>query len=191
MSPTELRSFLADAGLSQSDLARLLDLTPRAIGLWLSEERTIPGPVNAYVRLFKCLPPSIRQSEMRRLKETKIAMRDGMYAVQYQDQTGTSYGYATVILDNGKIHGADPVGGKYDGDYAYNDATRLAMVHLKATFPPNIPAVFAPAQPFEWSVDMTGNMDPRVERGFIELTTAPLGQKVQAQYQFLRELPAM
>ena len=83
------------------------------------------------------------------------------------------------------------MGGKYDGDYVYNGATGLAMVHLKVTFPPNIPAVFAPAQPFEWSVDMTGNMDPRVERGFIELTTAALGQKVQAQYQFLRELPVM
>ena len=187
MKHTELRAFLAETGLSQGDLAKLLEVSPRAIGFWLSEERAIPGAVDAYARLFKSLPPSLRQTETRRLKETKPTMRDGMYAVVYQNASSTSYGYGTVIFDDGRIYGADPAGGKYDGDYTYDDASQLATIHLKVTFPPNVPAVFAPAQPFEWSVDMTAVIDPRADKGLIELTTA-LG-KVQAQYQFLRQLP--
>lgn len=188
MSPAELRAFLVESGLSQGGLAKLLDVSPRAVGFWLSEERAIPGAVDAYARLFLALPPGLRQAEMRRLRETKPTMRDGMYAVTYHDPARTSYGYGTVVFDNGKIYGADPAGGRYDGDYTYDDASQLATIHIKVAFPPNVAAVFAPAQPFEWSVDMSGVINPRVDKGFIELATT-LG-KVQAEYQFLRELPS-
>ena len=113
-------------------------------------------------------------------------MRDGMYAVQYH--SGLSEGYAMIILDAGRAYGADPAGGRYDGYYEYDDITGTANVQLKVSFPPNVPAVFAPAQPFEWSVDILGRVDPRLERGHIEFTTT-LGPKILAQYQFLRELP--
>ncbi|HEY1682119.1 MAG TPA: hypothetical protein VGF98_10820 [Candidatus Tumulicola sp.] len=113
-----------------------------------------------------------------------------MYAVSYQNETATNYGYATVILENGRIHGADVLGSKYDGNYAFDETVARAEVHLKVTFPPNVAAVFAPAQPFEWSVDMSTYMDPEFDRGFLELTTT-LGQKVHARYQFLRDLPSV
>lgn len=186
MTAADLRSFLLEARLSQAEFAKLVDVTPRAISMWLSDERKIPGPVDAYARVFRGLTVGTRQAEVRRLKEIKATMRDGMYAVLYH--SGTQGGYATVILDNGRAYGADPAGGKYDGHYDYDDATNLAKVQLKVTFPPHVPAVFAPAQPFEWSVDITGDLDPRLDRGFVAFTTA-LGPTIQAQYQFLRELP--
>lgn len=186
MTAEELRAFLRDAGLAPAEFARLLDLTPRAVGLWLSGERAVPGPAEAYARVFVTLPTGARSIELRRLKEAKQSMRDGMYAVQYH--SGLSEGYAMIILDAGRAYGADPAGGRYDGYYEYDDITGTANVQLKVSFPPNVPAVFAPAQPFEWSVDILGRVDPRLERGHIEFTTT-LGPKILAQYQFLRELP--
>ncbi len=187
MTPPELLSFLQQAGLSQAEFAKLVEVTPRAVTMWLAGERAIPGPAEAYIRVFAGLPPGARAIEMRRLKETKTAMRDGMYAVQYRSDAGA--GYATVILDSGRAYGADPLGGRYDGYYGYDQATGLAMVQLKVTFPPNVPAVFGPAHPFEWSVDIVGDVDPRLDRGHVQFTTT-LGPKIEAQYQFLRELPS-
>lgn len=186
MSIDELRGFLRKSGLAPGELAKLLGITPRAVGLWLSGERDVPGPADAYMRIFLDLSAGARSIELRRLTESKPTMRDGMYAVQYQ--SGTSSGYATVVLDNGRAYGADPAGGSYDGYYHYDEAIGTATVHLKITFPPNVPAVFAPAQPFEWSVDIVGDVDPRLSRGPVEFTTA-LGHKIHAQYHFLRELP--
>ncbi len=117
-------------------------------------------------------------------------MREGMYAVFYHSQTdaGSGLGYATMILEGGKAYGADPFGGTYDGDYAYDEATGTADVRLKVTFPPNVQAVFGPVHPYEWSIDIIGKVDPNLDRGFTEFTTA-LGPTIKAQYQFLRTLP--
>ena len=46
-------------------------------------------------------------------------MRDGMYGVEYTSVAGAGLG--VVILDSGRVFGADPFGGKYDGDYTYNE----------------------------------------------------------------------
>ena len=80
MTTDELRSFLRETGMSQAQLARLLDVTPRAVTLWLAGDRTVPGPAEAYIRLFRAMPTSVRLVEMQRLKVTKAAMRDGVYA---------------------------------------------------------------------------------------------------------------
>jgi transcriptional regulator with XRE-family HTH domain len=186
MNQEELRAFLATTGLSVADLAKLVDVTPRGVAMWLSGERAIPGPVAAYVRIFSGLPDGARYGELQRLLDSEAKMRDGMYAVQYR--SGEGAGFASVILDSGRVFGADPFGGKYDGYYAYDAATGLATVKLKVAFPPGAPAVFAQAQPFEWSVDIVGVIDPRLDRGHVVFDT-PLGRKIEAQYQFLRDLP--
>jgi len=186
MTTVELRAFLRETGLSQADFSKLIEVTPRAVSLWLSGERAIPGPAEAYARVFRGLPAGARAVETLRLKETR-AMRDGMYAVLYH--SGNQGGYATVILDGGRAYGADPAGARYDGYYQYDESTGTAKVQLKVTFPPNVPAVFAPSQPFEWSIDIVGDVDPRLDRGHVEFTTT-LGSSLHAQYQFLRGLPA-
>jgi hypothetical protein len=187
MNQDGLRAFLGKTGLLAGDFAKLVDVTPRAVAMWLSGERAMPGPAAAYARIFSGLPAGARYIELQRLNESETKMRDGMYAVVYQGTQGA--GYATVIFDGGRVYGADPLGGKYDGYYQYDVGTGIAKLHLKVTFPPNVPAVFAPAQPFEWSVDIAGHIDPRHDRGVVEFTTM-LGQKIQTQYQFLRELPS-
>jgi hypothetical protein len=191
VSGADLRAFLERTDLPQGQFAKLLDVTPRAVSLWLAEERALPGPAEAYIRLFEAMPKTLRHIELQRLKESVPRMRDGMFAVFYHSQTeaGTGLGYATMILDGGKAYGADPFGGTYDGDYAYDEATETADVHLKVTFPPNVQAVFGPVHPYEWSIDITGKVDPNLDRGFTEFATV-IGPKIKAQYQFLRTLPS-
>ena len=47
-----------------------------------------------------------------------------------------------LVLEDGRVFGADPFGAKYDGDYSYDEAARLAELHLKVTFAPNAMSVF-------------------------------------------------
>jgi DNA-binding transcriptional regulator YiaG len=57
MNAAELRSILSALGLSQVDLARLILISTRAVNLWATGERVVPGPVAAYLRLILSLPP--------------------------------------------------------------------------------------------------------------------------------------
>ena len=101
----DLKIVLGEIGISQADFARLVGVTPRAVSLWMVGDRNIPGPVEAYARLLAAVPPSARQAELNRLKERKTPMRDGMYEVRYQSAGGQGAG--TLILDNGRVFGAD------------------------------------------------------------------------------------
>ena len=113
-------------------------------------------------------------------------MREGMYGVEFQSVAGTGVG--VLILENGRAYGADGGGGKYDGDYVYNEATGLADLKLKLTFAPNTPAVFGISHPYEWAIDVTAKLDPRQERGRLRLAT-PIGPAVDVGYRYLRALP--
>jgi len=113
-------------------------------------------------------------------------MQEGMYGVEYRGQAG--WGVGAFVLQQGRIFGADPAGGRYDGDYTENEGTGLADLRLKLTFPPNTQAVFGISRPYEWSVDATARIDPRVDSGTAELRTA-LGPTVQITYKRMRDLP--
>ena len=113
-------------------------------------------------------------------------MRDGMYGVEYTSTAGMGMGF--VVLDTGRLYGADPFGGKYDGDYVYNEKTGMAELNLKLTFAPNGPAVFGISHPYEWSVEATAQIDPRVDNGNTRITTH-LGQHIDASYRYMRALP--
>ena len=79
-------------------------------------------------------------------------MRDGMYAIEYSSVDGSGDG--VLILDNGRAFGADPWGGKYDGEYVFDETTGFAELSLKLTFAPNAPAVFGISHPYEWAIDV-------------------------------------
>lgn len=56
MTPLEFRSALTRLNYRQCDLARLLDVTPRAVNMWARGDRKVPGPVVAWLRLVESLP---------------------------------------------------------------------------------------------------------------------------------------
>lgn len=186
MISTDLKAFLSEFELTQADFARLVGVTVRAVTLWISEERSIPGPVNAYARLFQLLPANLRQIELNRLKQKGTNMRDGIFGITFQGQHGRGMGM--LIFDNGRVYGTDEAGVRYDGDYLFDEGSGLANVKVKVMFPPNIRSVQGISNPYEWSIDITTTFDPRQNAGKLMLRTS-LNRPLSAQYVFLRNLP--
>ena len=186
MKPSDLKVFIAELDVSQAQLAKLLGVTSRAVSLWISEERAIPGPVESYVRVSRTLPANLRQIELGQLNEKGTRMRDGMFGITFQGQAGSGMGI--LVFDAGKIYGTDTEGGRYDGGYVFNEDSGKAAVKVKVTFPPNVTAVFGISNPYEWAIDVTASFDPARNAGPIALQTS-IGKPLQAQFKFLRNLP--
>jgi len=189
MESDDLKAILAEMGITQADLARLLGVTARAVALWVAggpSGRPIPGPVDAYLRLLQLLPPNLRQVEMNRLIQKGTQMRDGMFGIRFQGHE--SVGMGVLILDNGRVYGTDTEGVRYDGVYLFNEDSGIAGLTIKVTFPPNVRSVFGVSNPYEWAFDVTTTFDPRQNSGPLEVKTS-LGAPIKAQYVFLRSLP--
>lgn len=186
MNCDDLRSMLVELNLTQADFARLIGVTLRAVTLWLADERAIPGPVDAYVRVLRLLPSNLRQIEFNRLKQKGTNMRDGMFGITFQGQHGSGIG--VLIFDSGRVYGTDSAGVRYDGDYIYDEGTGLANVRIKVTYPPNVVAVQGISNPYEWSIDVSTTFDPRQNSGGVVLKNS-LGKPLSARYVFLRSLP--
>jgi hypothetical protein len=186
MTGGDLKSILAELGITQVDFSRLIGVTPRAVTLWLAEERGVPGPTEAYLRLFRLTPPNLRQIELNRLRQKGSAMRDGMYGITFQGQQGAGMGL--LIFDNGRVYGTDTEGVRYDGEYIFDENSGLADVKVKVVFPPNVRAVFGISNPYEWAFDITTTFNPTLNSGALAVKTS-LGRPVNAQYRFLRSLP--
>lgn len=186
MTSGDLRTYLTELGITQADYARLIGITPRAVALWVADERAIPGPAGAYLRLLRLLPPNLRQIELSRLNQKGTNMRDGMYGITFQGQQGAGMGM--MVFDNGRIYGSDTEGTRYDGEYLFNEATGMADVKAKITFPPNVEAVFGISNPYEWSFDITTRFDPKAASGPLAVNTS-IGRPVTAQFVYLRSLP--
>jgi transcriptional regulator with XRE-family HTH domain len=189
MTAAELRTAVGKLALSQAQLARLLDVTPRAMSTWLSGTRPVPGPVAAYLRLFANTPRAVQLAEVQRIDESESTMRDGVYSVSYfsSDTGQLLVGHGVVVFDSGKLYGGDTVGGRYDGDYEYYPASGKVAVRAALTFPANVPAVFGPALPYEWKVQAFATFDP-LQDDQVALTLVD-GHTVTVSFTFIRELP--
>jgi hypothetical protein len=186
MKSDELEAALAELGITQADFARLIGVTSRAITLWVAEQRSIPGPAEAYLRVLQLLPQNLRQVEFNRLKRKGTDMRDGMYGISFQGQQGVGMG--VLIFENGRVYGTDTQGVRYDGQYLYSESTGLADVKIKVTFPPNVRAVFGISNPYEWAFDVTTSFNPKQNSGPLTVRSS-VGQPINAQFVFLRTLP--
>src|SRR5438128_1313731 len=99
----------------------------------MAEERSIPGPAEAYVRLLRLLPPNLRQVELNRLKQKGTAMRDGMFGITFQGQQGAGMGL--LVFDNGRVYGTDTLGVRYDGEYIFNENSVPGECESEGVFP--------------------------------------------------------
>jgi transcriptional regulator with XRE-family HTH domain len=186
MASEQLKLLLNGLDLTQADFARLIGVTSRAVNLWMTEERAVPGPAAAYARLLSSLPLNLRQLEFSRLKQGGTNMRDGMFGITYQGQAGA--GMAVLIFEAGRIYGTDALKGRYDGAYVFNENSGLVDATVKVTFPPNVPSVFGIVNPYEWSIDVTASFNPKQDAGQLNVRTS-LQQPLHAQFAFLRPLP--
>jgi hypothetical protein len=109
-----------------------------------------------------------------------------MYGVDYAASHGS--GMACLIFDTGRVFGADPAGGKYDGEYVYDEISGMADLHLKVTMPANVPSVLGIQNPYEWSIDVQTKLNPKADQGSLQVATS-LGRQISATYRYLRALP--
>jgi transcriptional regulator with XRE-family HTH domain len=186
MNGHDLRSRLEELGISQAELSRLIEVTPRAVSLWLSEEREVAGPVAAYLRLLTSLPRSLQAKEFARIRKQDPTLYEGMYRFDYQGKEGAGLG--VVVLARGQAFGSDG-GVHYDGTYEPS-AARFGYVdaHLHLTVPPGVPLVQGvPAHSVAYGFDLDCSFAARGATA-VRVET-PFGW-VDVQVTFLRPVPA-
>ncbi len=189
MTGNELRTILKSLELPQVIFSRLVGVTARAVNMWVQDEREIPGPVEAYLRIFQMLPSNFKSVELHRTIGKEKAMREGIYQISFHTSTNPQdWGLGTLIFAGGIIYGIDAGGAKYDGVYEPALTEGIVNAKLKVTFPPNGMSIFGIAHPYEWAIEVATQMDSRNEKGNLNVATN-LGSNVSASYQFLRSIP--
>ena len=141
MTAAELRATLGILDLRQHQAARLLGVTVRAVGMWINEEREVPGPVAAYFSLLGSLPAVLRLRELARIEENSEVF-DGMYLMEFS--SGPSAGIAppesglgVLIFQDGRIFGSDSHL-SYDGDYAPTGRSGEVTMKVRVSVPPGV-----------------------------------------------------
>ena len=158
--------------------------------MWVQGEREIPGPAEAYLKVFQLLPPSVRAVEVERTIGKENSMREGMYQIQFHTSGNPqNWGIGTLVFGGGMVYGVDAGGAKYDGAYEPTATDGVVNAKVKVTFPPNGMSIFGIVHPYEWSIEVTTLLDSRQDHGNLDVDTS-LGRSVVADYQFLRSIPA-
>lgn len=184
MDQNQLRRTITALGLSPQVVAALLNVTPRAVSLWLNGDRSVPGPVDAYLNLFTRLSPDDQRTEVARVTLESRPMREGMYLLEFAGPLGTGVG--TVTLESGRLYGFDVGGGAYDGAYTYDPASGLVKINMEVRLPAGVASVLGPAQAFDWTLKVSTSFH-RDHIGQITANT-DLGA-VAANIRFMRGLP--
>ena len=131
MDEPNLKPKLEKLGLRQSDLARLLNVTPRAVNMWATGAQPVPGYVTAYLRLLEAAEPPAREAEFERLADGMKPLREGIYGVSYTSADGQERGRGLVVLRAGKLTGSDIEGNLFSGSYRFDRAKSANSVHLR------------------------------------------------------------
>lgn len=84
MTPDELRSHLDRYRLSNAEFACLVGVTARAVHAWLASERKIPGPVVAWFKVVRLLPPKTRAVYFHRLREPQFGERIDEFGMKHE-----------------------------------------------------------------------------------------------------------
>jgi hypothetical protein len=185
MNNGDLPGTLTDLGLSKVEFARLAGVTPRAVNLWISGEREIPGPVRAYLRLFASLPKAAQAQELASLRNEDPKIFEGMYSIAFRGREGEGVGI--LVLMGGRIFGSDG-SVSYDGRYEPN-SKRPGFIEasLRLTVPPGVSLVVGRRpQPAAYWFDLRASIAVR----------APTSLKVDTPYgtvhvtvDYLRDIP--
>lgn len=132
-----LKDILDQLGLRQTELARLLDVSPRTVSLWATGETALPGPVAAYLRVVRSRP-DVLHLELKRLEGREKMLDEGIYGFTYKgEHMGIPDGdSALAVLRNGKILGSDRAGVVFAGSYEYDGVRGINRVHVRIQVPP-------------------------------------------------------
>jgi hypothetical protein len=185
MSNTDLPKALSDLGLSTMEFAGLVGVTPRAVNLWISGERELPGPVVAYLRLFSSLPKTAQAQELASLRNEDPKLLEGMYSIAFRGRDGEGLGI--LVLMGGRIFGSDGAV-SYDGQYEPSKKRPgFIDASLRLTVPPGVSLVVnRRAQPATYWFELKANIAAR-DPTSLKVDT-PYGP-VQVTVEYLRDIP--
>lgn len=131
MTEGQLKPMLEKLGLRQSEFARLLNVTPRAVNMWATGAQPVPGYAMAYLRLLEAAEPAARDAEFGRLAEGLAPLSEGIYGVSYTCETSGESGRGLVVLRAGKLTGSDIEGNLFCGTYRFDRAKGTNLVELQ------------------------------------------------------------
>jgi transcriptional regulator with XRE-family HTH domain len=135
-----LKRILDRLGLKQTEFAKLLDVSPRTVTLWVTGESPVPGPVKAYLRLLLGAGASVRAAEFSRLLTHRPGFDDGLYSLTYAGANAGQFPSsgipAVALLRSGRIVGTDAGGGKFEGTYHFDSVRQTNHFHVWLRVPP-------------------------------------------------------
>jgi transcriptional regulator with XRE-family HTH domain len=132
-----LKHILNTVGLKQTELARLLDVSPRTVSMWATGEVNLPGPVAAYLRLLVAAGPDNLAAELGRLQGRHKMFDEGIYSLSYA-AAGEDFktgGDGLAVLRSGRIVGSDRWGGMFEGSYRFDGTSQTNHFHLRMQVP--------------------------------------------------------
>jgi hypothetical protein len=178
--------------LSASDLASLVKVSPRAVNMWLSSSRSVPGPVLAYLSLFANLPKATQAQELAKARRQEgDATCDGIYALHIKSEKEDGAGI--LVLMAGRVFGSDQAGVSYDGEYQSGPLKGQLTLKLRITVPAGVELLpGTPAQPAEYwfPLEETVQVDGRTEASAAIKVKTPYSKgTVEVWVKRLRGLP--
>lgn len=186
----DLKSILKSLGLMQTELAKLLDVTPRTVSQWATGDTALPGPVRAYLRVFTALSEEARNDELGRLKERNKMLDEGIYEVEYKSKSSDQISgeSALCVFRNGKILGSDRWGCVFQGSYKFDAVRKSNAVHVRLRVPPEGELVTGfSAGPDGADFDVTAQLDRAAPISQTSVNIA--GSAINLQLRFLGPLP--
>jgi hypothetical protein len=184
MEQNQLRKTITALGLSPQVVAALLNVTPRAVSLWLNGDRSVPGPVEAYLNLFARLNPESQKAEIARVSLETRPMQDGMYIIEFAGPDGAGAG--TLTLENGRVYGFDESRCTYDGTYTYDPTLGVVKVNVEVKMLAGVKSVLGYVQPFDWTLKVSTSFGQDLSKPIVVNTD--LGA-ITAKITFVRSLP--
>lgn len=186
ISSKDLRGKITVWGLSQVEFARWLQVSTGAVTQWLAETRSIPGPVNAFIKLFESLPPSLQEREFSQFKKGNTEM-EGMYTVEFAGSGGN--GSASLIFKDGLVYGFDGGRASYDGRCRPSEKPGMTIIEVSVKMPAGIPSVIRGLiHPFDWSVSAKAEIPNNAEKVTINVNTN-MEEIIEATFTRMRDLP--
>jgi transcriptional regulator with XRE-family HTH domain len=187
MTAKELRQALSELGLTQAEFALLVGVTARAVALWVNDERAVPGPASAYLRLFGTLPKHLQARERASLQQEDIQM-EGMYRLELKGKAGSTV--ALLVIGKHSVFGSDEGGVMYDGEWEANPTSPSeATLRLKVTVPSNVELIMGkPAVFYERRFDVEVTIEAKTASKE-QIIKTPDGD-LRGTISFVREIPA-
>ncbi len=185
-----LKGTLLKLGLRQSELALLLDVSPRTVSQWSTGDVTLPGPVAAYLRVLQCLSASQQAEEFARIEGRTKMLDEGIYGLSYRsgECCEPAADSALAVLRAGKVLGSDRWGGVFSGSYEFDNKREINTLHVRLRIPADGELVTGfTAGPEGATVDIVGAFARAAP-----MTTATVdvaGQPVEVQLRYLGPLP--